>query len=63
LADLSVAAAMYWGFGQIIDKDMREKYPLNVKWYLRVIEQEQVKMAFGESDFIDASNVVSILAH
>lgn len=53
LADLSVAAAMYWGFGLVIDKKMREKYPLTVEWYLRVIEQEQVKAAFGETNFIE----------
>ncbi|KAJ6079666.1 hypothetical protein N7467_009419 [Penicillium canescens] len=59
LADLSVAAAMYWGFGQIIDEKMREKYPLTVKWYLRVIEQEQVKTAFGEKVFIEVRKVGS----
>jgi elongation factor 1-gamma len=53
LADLSVAAALYWGFSQVIDKKMRERYPLIVGWYLRVTEQEKVKAAFGETVFIE----------
>lgn len=53
LADLSVAAALVWGFGLIIDKEMRTHCPLTVEWYLRVIEQDQVKIAFGEKNFID----------
>ena len=54
LADLSVAAALVWGFGHIVDKEMRTHYPLTVKWYIRVIEQEQVKLFFAEKEFIDA---------
>lgn len=53
LADLSIAAAMYWGFSQIVDKKMREQYPLIVEWYLRVIKQEKVRAAFGEEQFIE----------
>jgi elongation factor 1-gamma len=53
MADLSLAAALYWGFGQVIDKDMRREYPSTVAWYLRVIEQDQVKTAFGDKVFID----------
>ncbi|KAJ5336413.1 hypothetical protein MYU51_012181 [Penicillium brevicompactum] len=53
LADLSIAAAMYWGFSQIVDKKMREQYPLIVEWYLRVIKQEKVRAAFGEAQFIE----------
>lgn len=53
LADLSIAAAMYWGFSQIVDKEMREQYPLIVEWYLRVIKQEKVRTAFGEEQFIE----------
>lgn len=59
LADLSIAAAMYWGFGQVIDKKMRERYPLIVEWYIRVTGQEQVKPAFGENEFIAVRKVGS----
>ncbi|KAF3395900.1 Elongation factor 1-gamma [Penicillium rolfsii] len=48
LADLSVAAGLYWGFAQVIDKEMSSKYPLTSEWYLRVVENDLVKPAFGE---------------
>jgi elongation factor 1-gamma len=38
---------------------MRENYPLTVQWYLRVIEQEQVKTAFGEPVFVEVRKVGS----
>jgi elongation factor 1-gamma len=53
LADISVAAALYWGFGQVIDRKMREQYPLMVQWYSRLLEVDQIKSAFGEKDFIE----------
>ncbi|CEN60388.1 Putative Translation elongation factor eEF-1B gamma subunit [Aspergillus calidoustus] len=53
LADLSVAAAMVWGFGQVVDKEMRGRYPVTVQWYLRVIEQDKVKQVFGEPKMIE----------
>lgn len=53
LADISVAAALFWGFGQIIDRKMREQYPLIVQWYSRLLEVDQIKSAFGEKDFVE----------
>lgn len=48
LADLSVAAGLYWGFAQVIDREMSSKYPLTSEWYLRIVENDLVKPAFGE---------------
>jgi elongation factor 1-gamma len=53
LADLSVAAAMVWGFEQVVDKEMRGKYPLTVQWYLHVISQDKVKQVFGEPNLTE----------
>ncbi|OJJ67038.1 hypothetical protein ASPBRDRAFT_137149 [Aspergillus brasiliensis CBS 101740] len=52
MADLSVAAAMFWGYGQVVDADLRSRYPSTAEWYLRVIGREGVKQAFGEPNFI-----------
>jgi elongation factor 1-gamma len=48
LADLSVAAGLYWGFAQVIDREMSSKYPLTSEWYLRIVENDLVKPVFGE---------------
>ncbi|CAG8230168.1 unnamed protein product [Penicillium salamii] len=53
LADITVAAALIWGFATFIEKEDREKYPSVVAWYERTIETEGVKQAFGEKKYID----------
>ncbi|RHZ54227.1 glutathione S-transferase family protein [Aspergillus thermomutatus] len=53
LADISVAAALYWGFARIIDQEMRQKYPFVVSWYEKTIESEGVKQAFDEKKFVE----------
>ncbi|BCS05596.1 glutathione S-transferase family protein [Aspergillus luchuensis] len=53
MADLSVAAAMVWGYGQVVDADLQCQYPSTVQWYLRVIGREGVKQAFGEPNFLE----------
>jgi elongation factor 1-gamma len=53
LADISVAAALYWAFSLIIDREMRQKYPFVVSWYEKTIESEGVKQAFGEKKFVE----------
>jgi elongation factor 1-gamma len=48
LADLSMAAAMYWCIMFLWDEGIRARYPKTVDWYKRVIEQDEgVKKAFG----------------
>ena len=53
LADISVAAGLYWGFAQVIDEQLRAQYNKTTQWYLRVIESEGVRAVFGERNFID----------
>ncbi|KAH7144149.1 glutathione S-transferase [Dactylonectria estremocensis] len=53
LADISVAAGLYWGFAQVIDLELRARYSQTTEWYLRVIRGKCVNSAFGESNFID----------
>ena len=53
LADITVAAALVWGFSMAIDAEMRAKYPSVVAWYERTLETEGVKQAFGEKSFIE----------
>ncbi|KAI1835467.1 hypothetical protein DTO027I6_2848 [Penicillium roqueforti] len=53
LADITVAAALVWGFSMAIDAEMRAKYPSVVAWYERTLETEGVKEAFGEKQFIE----------
>ncbi|KAH8200955.1 hypothetical protein TruAng_004893 [Truncatella angustata] len=53
LADLSMAAAMYWGFGQVVDRKLRGRYTRTTEWYLRVIQDKRINSAFGEGDFIE----------
>ncbi|KAI8651919.1 hypothetical protein LRP88_10912 [Fusarium phalaenopsidis] len=54
LADISVAAGLYWGFAQVIDAELRDKFPRTTDWYLRVIEDERLASAFGDKNFIEA---------
>lgn len=56
LADISVAASLYWGFAQIIDRALRAEYSRTTEWYLRVIQDESVHSAFGEKNFIEVRN-------
>ncbi|CAI7638783.1 hypothetical protein N7533_010377 [Penicillium manginii] len=53
MADITVASALVWGFAMAIDAEMRPKYPTVVAWYERVLQQEGVKQAFGEKNFIE----------
>lgn len=53
LADITVASALVWGFGVVIDKEMRESLPNLVAWYERTIQTEGVKEAFGEPNYIE----------
>ncbi|KAL2672155.1 hypothetical protein Neosp_012853 [[Neocosmospora] mangrovei] len=54
LADISVAAGLYWGFAQVIDAELRDKFPQTTDWYLRVIQDERLVAAFGDKPFIEA---------
>lgn len=56
LADISVAASLYWGFAQIIDRALRAEYSRTTEWYLRVIQDERINSAFGEKNFIEIRN-------
>lgn len=53
LADITIAAALVWGFSMAIDAEMRQKFPSVVAWYERIIEVKGVKEAFGEKNFIE----------
>ncbi|PYI00372.1 translation elongation factor eEF-1B gamma subunit [Aspergillus sclerotiicarbonarius CBS 121057] len=53
MADISVVAALYWGFSLVIDAEMRKDYPGVVAWYERTIEAEHVKEAFGPKNFVE----------
>ncbi|CRL26825.1 Glutathione S-transferase, N-terminal [Penicillium camemberti] len=53
LADITVAAALVWGFSMAIDAEMRQKFPSVVTWYERILEADGVKQAFGEKKFIE----------
>ncbi|BCS25391.1 glutathione S-transferase family protein [Aspergillus puulaauensis] len=57
LADISVAAALVWGFTFAIDAEMRAKYPGVVAWYGRVVGTQGVKEAFGETTFVEKRTV------
>lgn len=57
LADITMAAALYWGFSMSIDSEMRAKYPAVVAWYERTVDSEGVKQAFGPKNFIDKRKV------
>ncbi|KAJ5100095.1 hypothetical protein N7532_007096 [Penicillium argentinense] len=53
MADITVASSLVWGFSLVIDAEMRAKYPTVIAWYERTIEQEGIKQAFGEKNFIE----------
>lgn len=57
MADISVAAALYWGFDQVIDREMRARYPAVVEWYQRTLNHEKIRSAFGDVKFIDERRV------
>ncbi|KAB2573252.1 Glutathione S-transferase-like protein FUS3 [Lasiodiplodia theobromae] len=57
LADISVAAGLYWGFGQVIDRELRAKYSQTTEWYLRVIQDGRIRSAFGEKNFIEVRKI------
>ncbi|KAI9372859.1 glutathione S-transferase [Aspergillus egyptiacus] len=57
LADISVAAALVWGFKLVLDSEIRAKYPVLMAWYKRVMDSEGVKEAFGETTFIEKRQV------
>jgi len=47
LADLSVAASLYWPFKFLLDQEAREGIPETVGWYVRLLEVEEVRKGFG----------------
>lgn len=53
MADISVAGGLVWGFGMVIDQELRGKYTGVVEWYERVLEVEGVKEAFGPKNFVE----------
>ncbi|TGO29120.1 hypothetical protein BPAE_0018g00050 [Botrytis paeoniae] len=53
LADISVAAALYWGFDQVIDVEKRGKFPKVVEWYERIIKHEHLRPFWGEQKFVE----------
>ncbi|KAJ5493534.1 Glutathione S-transferase/chloride channel C-terminal [Penicillium fimorum] len=53
LADITVAAALVWGFSMAIDAEMRQKFPSVIAWYERLLEAEGIKEAFGEKNYIE----------
>ncbi|KAF7927108.1 hypothetical protein BELL_0500g00020 [Botrytis elliptica] len=53
LADISVAAALYWGFDQVIDVEMRGKFPKLVEWYEGTIKHEHLSPFWGEQKFVE----------
>jgi elongation factor 1-gamma len=53
LADLSVAASLYWGFKHVIDEKARKEYPELMAWYLRLLSCDGVKQAFGDPVLVD----------
>ncbi|KAL2864053.1 glutathione S-transferase family protein [Aspergillus lucknowensis] len=57
LADITIVQSLVWGFRLVIDREMREKYPVVVAYFKRVIESEGVKEAFGEPVFVEKREV------
>ncbi|KAF5875187.1 putative translation elongation factor eef-1b gamma protein [Botrytis fragariae] len=53
LADISVAAALYWGFDQVIDVEMRGKFPKVVRWYEKAIKHQHLSPFWGEQKFVE----------
>jgi elongation factor 1-gamma len=52
LADLTGASTLLWAFMHVVDEPMRKQYPNVVAWYLKTIENEEVKDIFGEPNLI-----------
>jgi glutathione S-transferase len=52
LADLTLAAALYWAYMHYLDDKRREAYPLVTSWYLRTIGAEGVKDVFGHPNLV-----------
>ncbi|EOD44390.1 putative translation elongation factor eef-1b gamma protein [Neofusicoccum parvum UCRNP2] len=61
LADISVAAGLYWGFAQVIDQDLRAEYSQTTEWHLRVVQDGRIKSAFGEKNFIEVRKITEIV--
>lgn len=53
LADLTLASSLLWAFMHVIDRAMRERFPVVVEWYLRTIGAERVKDIFGVPALIE----------
>jgi elongation factor 1-gamma len=53
LADLTGASSLLWAFMHVVDEPMRKQYPSVVAWYLRTIENGEVRDVFGEPNFIE----------
>ncbi|KAF4333256.1 translation elongation factor eef-1b gamma subunit [Fusarium beomiforme] len=54
LADISVAAGLYWGFAQVIDAELRTQFRRTTDWYLRVTQDGYLASSFGEQNFIES---------
>ncbi|KAL1616837.1 Elongation factor 1-gamma [Neofusicoccum ribis] len=57
LADISVAAGLYWGLAQVIDQELRAEYIQITEWYLRVVQDGRIKSAFGDKNFIEVRKI------
>ncbi|THV46185.1 hypothetical protein BGAL_0408g00070 [Botrytis galanthina] len=53
LADISAAAALYWGFDQVIDVEMRGKFPKVARWYESTIKHEHLRPFWGGQKFVE----------
>ncbi|KAF2806034.1 glutathione S-transferase, partial [Mytilinidion resinicola] len=47
LADLSVAAGLFWPFKFLLDGSARAEFPETVGWYTRLLDVEEVRKGFG----------------
>ncbi|KAL6691280.1 eEF-1B gamma subunit-like protein [Trichoderma pleuroticola] len=55
LADITLAAALYWAFMHYLDEGRRREYPVTTAWYLRVIGAEGIKEVFGPPNLVTAA--------
>jgi elongation factor 1-gamma len=47
LADLSVAAALFWVLKFLLDGEAREGFPETMRWYTRLLEVDEIQKGFG----------------
>lgn len=53
MADITVGSSLVWGFSLSIDAEMRQKYPVTIAWFERLIQVDGVKQAFGEQTYVE----------